>query len=136
MPKWDRSGWFGVTHNGCQSDSKSATRLLDMHNQGAGRPGAWVGLLLFENLKTTMKTPMQIEGKGAIAEGCFSGRRIPPPPPLSFTHHLPIIYAAGQRIFIVIASHPSQKVRRGGGPLPGEPLPFLSPRGQEAGCGP
>ncbi len=38
---------------------------------------------------------MDIEGKGAIAEVCFSGRQIhPPPPSISFTHHLPIIYAA------------------------------------------
>ncbi len=38
---------------------------------------------------------MDIEGKGAIAEVCFSVRQIhPPPPSISFTHHLPIIYAA------------------------------------------
>ena len=38
-----------------------------MHNQGARRPGAWVGLLVFENLKTSktmMKAPMRVEGEG------------------------------------------------------------------------
>ena len=66
-----------------------------MHNQGARHPGAWVGLLVFENLKTMMQAPMQMEGEGAIAEVYFSGRRLhPPPPSISFTYHLPIIYAA------------------------------------------
>jgi len=35
-----------------------------MHNQGTRRPGAWVWLLVFENLKTMMKAPMRIEGEG------------------------------------------------------------------------
>jgi len=63
-----------------------------MHNQGTRRLGAWVGSLVFENLKAMMKAPMQIEGKGAIAEVCFSGRQDTPPPPSiiypSNTHHL------------------------------------------------
>jgi hypothetical protein len=61
------------TH-GCQFDSKSATRLFFMHNQDARRPGAWVRLLVFENLKNDDECAMHIEGKGAIAEVCFSGR--------------------------------------------------------------
>src|SRR5258707_15221082 len=44
--------------------------LLLMHNQGARHQGACVGLPVFENLKTMMRAPMQMEGKGAIAEGC------------------------------------------------------------------
>ncbi len=59
-----------------------------MHNQDARRPGAWVGLLVFENLKTMMKAPMPVEG-GAIAEVCFSRWADTPPTPL---YHLPIIY--------------------------------------------
>jgi len=63
-----------------------------MHNQSIRHPGAWVGLLVFENLKTMMNAPMRIEGKGAIAEVCFLGWRIPPYPPHiiypSFSHHL------------------------------------------------
>jgi len=39
-------------------------RFFSMHNQGARRSGAWVGLLVFENLKTMMKA------HGYRGEGC------------------------------------------------------------------
>ncbi len=60
-----------------------------MHNECARCSGAWVGLLVFENLKTMIKASMQIEGKGVIAEVCFRAGRYTPPTPL---YHLPIIY--------------------------------------------
>ena len=63
-----------------------------MHNECARCSGAWVGLLVFENLKTMIKASMQIEGKGVIAEVCFrAGRYTPPPPSIiypSFMQHI------------------------------------------------